>query len=82
MTSQGTYTKNVGIRGIPGGGKTWCMMYISLYAISKGLVCITTAFQCKRALMLGGIHKHSYLCWIQMILPQSLGVQNWQYAAS
>ena len=34
------------------------MMYISLYAISKGLVCITTAFQCKRALMLGGIHKH------------------------
>ena len=58
MTSQGTYTKNVGIRGIPGGGKTWCMMYISLYAISKGLVCITTAFQCKRALMLGGIHKH------------------------
>ena len=58
VISQGTYTKNVGIRGIPGGGKTWCMMYISLYAISKGLVCITTAYQCKRALMLGGIHKH------------------------
>ena len=52
------YTKNIGIRGSPGGGKTWCMMNILLYAISKGHQVITTAMMCKRALQLGGIHIH------------------------
>ena len=58
LLSSGTYTKNVGIRGFPGGGKTWCMQYCQLYAISKGLKVITTAMMCKRALHLGGIHAH------------------------
>ena len=61
MSNNGSYVKNVGIRGIPGGGKTWCMMYVMLYAISKGLVCITTAFMCKRALYLGGTHLHKLI---------------------
>ena len=56
--SSDTYTKNVGIRGFPGGGKTWCMQYCQLYAISKGLKVITTAMMCKRALHLGGKHVH------------------------
>ena len=58
LMDQNSYTKNVGIRGSPGGGKTWCMMYILLYAISQGNTVITTAMMCKRALQLGGIHIH------------------------
>ena len=33
-------------------------MYSLIYALSKGLVCTTTAFMCKRALLLGGLHLH------------------------
>ena len=50
--------KNVVIRGFPGDGKTWCMMYCILYACSKGLIVICTAMMCKRALKLRGIHFH------------------------
>ena len=53
---QDTYTKNVGIRGFPGGGKTWCMIYCALYAVSKGLRVITTSMMSKRSLQLGGSH--------------------------
>ena len=56
--SQGSYTKNVGIRGFPGGGKTWCMTYCALYAVSKGLRVTTTAMMAKRALQIGGNHWH------------------------
>jgi predicted GIY-YIG superfamily endonuclease len=56
LSSQTIYTKNIGIRGSPGGGKTWCMMYLVLYAISQGNVVVTTALMCKRAIQLGGIH--------------------------
>ena len=55
---QYSYTKNVGICGFPGGGKTWCMIYCILYAISKGLKVTSTAMMCKHALKLGGIHIH------------------------
>ena len=34
------------------------MMYILLYALSKGNTVITTAMMCKRAIQLGGIHIH------------------------
>lgn len=53
-----SYTKNSGIRGFPGAGKTWCMMYLALYAASKGLKCVTSAMMCNRALQLGGVHAH------------------------
>ena len=56
VNEQVHFTKNIGIRGFPGGGKTWCMMYCMLYAISKGLTVCTTAMMCKRALHLGGVH--------------------------
>ena len=58
LSSQGVYIKNVGIRGFPGSGKSWSMMYCMLYAISKGLNVVSTAMMCKRALQLGGIHVH------------------------
>ena len=58
FTHQTTYTKNVGIRGIPGGGKTWCMIYMLLYAIAQGNIVTTTAMMCKRAIQIGGTHVH------------------------
>lgn len=57
-----TFTKNVGIRGFPGSGKTWCALYISLYALSKGLNVMTTAILAKRARQIGGIHYHKLFC--------------------
>lgn len=55
-------TKNIGIRGFPGGGKTWCSMYCILYALSKGLNCLATAVMAKRATQLGGSHWHKFFC--------------------
>ena len=57
-TSTPVYVKNVGIRGFPGAGKTFCMMYTLVYAMSRGLNTVTTAIMCKRALQLGGVHLH------------------------
>ena len=58
IMSNQTYTKNVGIRGIPVGGKTFCGMFCLIYTIAKGLKCTSTAMMCKRALQLGGTHAH------------------------
>ena len=58
IEQQDSYTKNIGIWGFPGAGKTWCMMYLVVYAISKGLTVITTAIMSKRSIELGGIHIH------------------------
>ena len=58
MSDQSTFTKCVGIRGFPGSGKTWCSLYVSLHALSKGLVVLPTALLAKRAIQLGGKHWH------------------------
>ena len=58
LDSQSSYTKNTGVRGSPGEGKTCCMMYCLLYLISKGIVVSTIALQCARSLHLGGVHIH------------------------
>ena len=57
-----SYTKNICIRGFPGSGKTWCALYLSLYALSKGLTVVTTAILAKRAIQIGGIHYHKLFC--------------------
>ena len=62
LWQQKTYTKNIGIRGVFGGGKTWCAMYSTLYAISQGLNVMTTAALANRALQLGRCHYHKLLC--------------------
>ena len=53
-------TKNVRIRGFPGGGKPWCSMYCVIYAISCGLDCLTTAMMARRTTTLGGTHWHKF----------------------
>jgi predicted GIY-YIG superfamily endonuclease len=62
LWEQKSYTKNIGIRGVPGGGKTWCAMYSTLYALAKGLNVMTTAILAKRAIQLGGCHYHKLFC--------------------
>ena len=62
MLHQTQFTKSVIIRGHPGAGKTFCMLYATIYAISKGLNVITTAQMAKRALQLGGKHWHNFMC--------------------
>ena len=62
IDDQSTYTKNVGIRGFPGSGKTWCALYTAIYAMSKGLFVLPTAMLAKRAIQLGGIHYHKLFC--------------------
>ena len=53
--------KNVIIAGFPGGRKTFCMMCVILYAMSRGLTVISTAMMAHRAIKLGGIHWHKLL---------------------
>lgn len=55
-TPTNLFTKCTGIRGFPGSGKTWCMEYCIIYALSKGLNCMTTSMICKRSIQLGGKH--------------------------
>ena len=58
LISQDLHTKNFGIRGFPGGGKTCCMMYCILYDIQKWLKITSMAMMFKPALKLGGIYSH------------------------
>ena len=54
-----TFTsKNLLIAGPPGVGKTHCLSHAIVYALSKGLVAMTTAMLADRAFMLGGRHLH------------------------
>ena len=40
------FVKNIIIAGFPGGGKTFVMIYIVIYAHSKGLTVITVSMVC------------------------------------
>lgn len=69
-------TKNIGIRGFPGGGKTFCALYMTMYAISQGLDCVATAMMASRATSLGGIHWHRLLGLpAQVSTPQRMAEQ-------
>ena len=61
-SSQLTLTKSVAIRGHPGAGKTFCMLYVVIYAITKGLFISPTAKMSHRALQLGGLNWDKILC--------------------
>ena len=58
MFTNGTFTKNFGTLGSPGGEKTSCGMYVIIYIISKVLKYNATTMVCKRALHICGIHDH------------------------
>lgn len=62
LNTSGTYTKNVIVSGFPGGGKTFVMMYVGIYALCRGLNPISTAMMAHRAVQLGGVHWHKLLC--------------------
>ena len=48
------FVKNIIIAGFTGGGKTFFMMYIVIYALSKGLTVIIVAMMCHREIQFGG----------------------------
>ena len=50
------------IRGHPGAGKTFSMLYIALYSISKVLYSNGSASMCYRSLKIGTQRWHSILC--------------------
>ena len=56
-----THTKNVITHGAPGTGKTFVGQYTVLYAISRGLRCMSTTLMGARANAIGGIHLHKFL---------------------
>ena len=62
LADQSTFTKNVGLRGFLGSGKTWCSLYVSLYALSKGLLVMSVALLAKRGIQIGGTHWHKLYC--------------------
>ena len=62
IMNQTTLTKSVIIRGHPGAGKTFCMLYMALYSISKGLYSTGAAKMCHRSLQMGTQHWHLILC--------------------
>lgn len=62
VDNAGSYTKNIIISGFPGGGKTFILMYVGLYALCQGLLPVSTAMMANRAVQLGGIHWHKLLC--------------------
>ena len=61
INHQSKFTKSIIVRGHPGAGKTFCMLYTALYTISKGLNIVTTSQMDKRALQLGGKNWHQLL---------------------
>ena len=52
------FVKNIIIAVFTGGGKKFVMMYIVIFARSKGLTVVTVAMMCHQAIQLGGWHWH------------------------
>lgn len=71
VLSATSLVKSIGIKGFPGSGKTFCMLYLSLYARSLGLFVTTTAMMANRSIVLGGLHWHKlfYLPTEKNMLP-------------
>ena len=71
------FIKNIIIAGFPGSRKTFIMMYIVLYACSKGLTIVTIAMMSHRAIQLGRIHWHKLLC---ILVDQSNNISTFRMA--
>ena len=57
-----SFVKNIIIAIFPGGGKTFVIMYIVIYARSKGLTVITVAMIFHKSIQLFRWHWHKLLC--------------------
>ena len=62
IMTQTTLTKSVVIRVHKGSGKTFCMLYIALYSISKGFYSTSTARMFHSSLEMVTQHWHLILC--------------------
>ena len=62
ITQQTVMTKSVIVRGHPGAGKTFCVLYMIIYALSKGLVGLPVAKMSHRSLQIGGSNWDKILC--------------------
>ena len=67
------FVNNIIIAGFPVGGKIFVMMYILIYARSKGLRVITVAIMCHWAIQLGGWNLHKLL-WIPVDRGKNISV--------
>ncbi len=56
-----TYTKNVLVHGVQGGGKSYVTKWLHLYVLSRGLRVFPTAVMGIRANSIGGEHMHKFL---------------------
>ena len=56
------FVKNIIVAGFPGGGKTFVMMYIVIYDLSKVLTVITADMMLHIEIQHGGWHWHKILC--------------------
>ena len=59
--SQISDNQNTILHGPPGVGKTHVGLLSVAYAIGQGLVCMSMALLCERALLLGGMHYHKFI---------------------
>ena len=58
-----TYTKNVLVHGVPGGGESYVTKWLHLYALSRGLRVFLTAVMGIRADSIGGEHMHKFFLY-------------------
>ena len=56
------FVKNLIIAGFTGGETFFVIMYILIYARSKGLTVIKVAMMYHQEIQIGGCHRHKLLC--------------------
>ena len=59
MQKEGLHPKNACLVGPPGSGKTYLTHVAALFAVSQGLMVMTSALAAEQALLSGGTHIHS-----------------------
>ena len=69
------FVKNIIITGFTCSGKTFFVMYIIIYAGSKGLTVITVAMVCHLAIQLGGCHWHKKNSYLLIVVTTCLSTK-------
>ena len=69
------FVKNITIAGFPGGGKISVMVYIVIYARSKGLTLITVDMMYHREIKIGGLHWHKFYACLFIVVTTCLSTK-------